>query len=63
MKRHCDICGAESDDYWMVPISTGTKTVWLCWRCYQNADKEAASSDMIRGYKLHKISESKKRNR
>ena len=47
----------------MVPISTGSKTEWWCAKCYQNADKEAEQSDLIRGYKLHKISESKKRNR
>lgn len=63
MRRQCDICGAESDEYWMVPISTGSKTEWWCAKCYQNADKEAEQSDLIRGYKLHKISESKKRNK
>ncbi len=63
MKQTCCICGEEDDDYWMVSISTGSKTEWWCAKCYQNADKEAAQSDLIRGYKLHKISESKKRNR
>ena len=63
MQRRCEICGILEDEYWMKSFGTGTKTVWLCWKCYQNADKEAASSDMIRGFKLHKISESKKRNR
>ena len=61
MKRECDVCGLVQDDYWMVSYNIGTKTKWFCWDCYQNADREATQSDLIRGYKLHKISESKKR--
>ena len=60
MKRRCDVCGIEADDYWMVPYNIGTKTKWLCWECSQTADREADQSDMQRGYQLHKISESKK---
>lgn len=49
MKQICCICGEEDDESWMVPISTGSKTEWWCAKCYQNADKEAAQSDLIRG--------------
>lgn len=61
MKRECDICGCESDEYWMQSFNHGRKTVWLCWDCYKNSQREAMQSDRIRGYKLHRISESKKR--
>ena len=47
----------------MKSINVGRKTIWICWECYQNADREANLSDMIKGYKLHKISESKKRRK
>lgn len=60
MKRRCDVCGIEADDYWMVPYNIGTKTKWLCWKCSQTADREASQSDLIRGYRLHKICESKR---
>ena len=63
MRRYCDLCGFEADDYWMKNINVGRKTIWICWECYQNADREANLSDMIKGYKLHKISESKKRRK
>lgn len=61
MKRKCDICGTEHSEWDMQPMNTGRKTEWWCWDCYQNADREATQSDLIRGYRLHKISESKKR--
>ena len=63
MIRQCDICGCVADEYWMRSFNTGSRTIWLCWECYQNADREAHLSDLFKGYKLHKISESKKRNR
>lgn len=61
MKRECDVCGLIQDDYWMASYGIGKKTIWLCWKCYCTGDREATQSDLIRGYKLHKISESKKR--
>lgn len=63
MKRECDICGDEFDEYWMRSYNTGRKTWWLCWECYQAAEREAAQSDMVRWKKLGKIAESKKRNK
>ena len=61
MTRTCDICGKECNEKLMEHYFTGRKTEWWCWDCYQNADREATQSDLIRGYRLHKISESKKR--
>ncbi len=63
MKRICDICGCESDEYWMKPFNYGRKTVWLCWDCFKNSQREATQSDKFRQRKLYKISESKKRNK
>lgn len=63
VKRYCDVCGCESDEYWMKSFNIGAKTLWLCWGCFQNAEREADESDMTRDYRLHKISESKKRKR
>ena len=63
MKRKCDVCGIEADDYWMKSFNHGSRTLWLCWECYQAGEREATQSDMMRGYKLHKISESKKRTK
>lgn len=63
MKRTCDVCGLTADEYWMHPFNTGRKVMWLCWDCYKNSQREATMSDMTRQKKLHKMHESKKRNR
>jgi ribosome-binding protein aMBF1 (putative translation factor) len=63
MKRHCDICGCEADEYWMQSYNTGRKVVWLCWDCYKNSQYEATKSDLSRQKKLYQIANSKKRHR
>ena len=63
MRKHCDICGNEADEYWMRSYDIGCKTIWLCWDCYKTAQREATISDVYRGKKLHKIAVSKKRNK
>lgn len=63
MKRTCDVCGAESDEYWMKSFNIGRRTVWLCWECYKASQREATLSDLFRQRKLYKINESKKRTK
>ena len=62
MKRTCEICGLEADEYWMFPFNTGRKSMWLCWDCYKNSQREANLSDRHRQHRLYKINQSKKRN-
>ena len=63
MKRICDICGCESDEYWMYSYYTGRKMMWLCWDCFKNSQREATKSDVFRQKKLYKMHNSKKRNK
>lgn len=63
MKRICDICGCEADEYWMKPYYTGRGVKWFCWDCYKNSQREATLSDLARQKKLYMIHESKKRSR
>ena len=63
MKRTCDVCGIEADEYWMFPFNIGTKTKWLCWTCWKNAQREANLSDRHRQQKLFKIKLSKSRHK
>ena len=63
MKRHCEVCGIEADDYWMQSYNTGRRTVWLCWECYQTSQREATQSDLHRQQRLYRIHESNKRKR
>lgn len=63
MKRKCDLCGIEADDYWMHDYSYGTGTLWFCHKCYMNGEYEAMKSDMTRRSKVRKINDAKKRYR
>lgn len=63
MKRACDICGCEFDEYWMESYNIGTKTLWCCWDCYKNSQREVLLSEIYRQKKLYKIHESNKRNK
>ena len=63
MKRTCDVCGCEADDYWMVPYNTGRGVKWFCWECWKTSQREANLSDRHRQQKLYKIKKSKERNR
>lgn len=63
MKRKCEFCGLEADDHWMMSYNTGRRTVWLCWECFKNSQREANLSDRHRQQKLYMIHKSKKRNK
>lgn len=63
MKRVCDICGCEADEYWMKSFNTGRKMMWLCWECFKNSQREATLSDIYRQKKLYRMHEGKKRNK
>ena len=63
MKRICDNCGLEAEEYWMFPFNTGRSAKWFCWDCYKNAQREATKSDLARQKKLYQIHNGKKRNR
>ena len=63
MKRACDICGIEADEYWMHSFNHGTGRLWLCWDCYKNAQREATLSDLQRQKKLYKINQRNKRDK
>ena len=62
MKRKCDICGAEQNEWSMQSYNTGRKVVWLCWECWKNSQYEANKSDLSRQKKLYQIHKSKKRH-
>lgn len=63
MKRRCDICGKEVNEKLMESIGYGRRTEYWCWECYLNSQREASASDMYRQKRLHKMHNSKKRNR
>lgn len=63
MRRQCDVCGKEENEQLMQSINTGRKTEWWCWECWLNSQHEAAASEMARQQRLHRISESKIRNK
>lgn len=63
MKRTCDVCGTEADEYWMFPYNTGRGVKWFCWDCWKNSQKEANLSDRHRQQKLFKIKLSKSRHK
>ena len=54
-KRHCDICGIEADEYWMMPFYTGRRVIWLCWDCYKNSQYEVMKTEMGRQNRLEKF--------
>ena len=55
MLRRCDICGEEQEEKWMQTYNTGRRTMWLCWECYQESQRQADLSDLYRGNRLHKM--------
>lgn len=61
MNRHCDICGIEADEYWMMSYNTGRRVMWFCWDCWKNSQYEANKSDLSRQKKLYQIAKSKQR--
>ena len=63
MKRHCDICGCEADEHWMMPFNTGRKTMWLCWDCFKQSQYEVLKSGHFRQQKLYKLHNNRKRNK
>lgn len=63
MKRECEECGSIHDDYWMKSYDIGARTIWVCWNCWKNGQREATLSDIARKAKLKKIHNSNKRNK
>lgn len=61
MKRKCDICGTEQNEWIMEPIFTGRKTEWWCWDCWKKSQYEAVKSEIHRRKTLGKINENRKR--
>lgn len=63
MFRQCEICGKEDYEQFMKSYFTGSKTVWLCWDCWKNSQREATLSDLYRQKRLYRIHVSKKRKK
>lgn len=63
MMRKCNVCGKEVNENLMEQIGYGRNKEYWCWECYLNSQREAAASDMYRQKRLHKMRNSKKRNR
>ena len=63
MKRTCDVCGIEADEYWMIAYNTGRGMKWFCWDCWKKSQREANLSDRHRQQKLFKIKLSKSRHK
>ena len=64
MKRYCDNCGCEADDYWMHSFNPGgTGVQWWCSKCWNNSQHQASASDHHRHKQLYKIQNSKKRHK
>lgn len=45
MKRTCDVCGLEAEEYWMIAYNTGRGMKWFCWECWKKSQREANLSD------------------
>ena len=63
MKRTCDVCGLEAEEYWMIAYNTGRGMKWFCWDCWKKSQREANLSDRHRQQKLFKIKLSKSRHK
>ena len=63
MKRTCDVCGLEAEEYWMISYNTGRGMKWFCWDCWKKSQREANLSDRHRQQKLFKIKLSKSRHK
>jgi hypothetical protein len=63
MKVECSICGDIYDDYWMMRYDLGSKTVWLCWECYNSGQREAHLNEMRRGHILRKMDPDQRKKR
>ena len=61
MKRKCNVCGCEAEEYWMMSYNPGTGLKWFCWECYKNSQYEANRSDLSRQKRLYQIAKSKQR--
>lgn len=63
MIRECDICGKQEWEKYMEHYSTGRKTVWLCWECYLNAQREASLADFNSKKRCNKKNSMKQMNK
>ena len=63
MKRTCDVCGLEAEEYWMIAYNTGRGMKWFCWDCWKKSQREANLSDRHRQQKIFKIKLSKSRHK
>jgi len=61
MKRQCEICGLEAEEYWMFSYNAGKRKMWLCWDCYKQSQYEAAKSEINRQQKRYMIAKEKNR--
>ena len=62
MKRYCDICGNQADEYWMVKFFTGTGVQYFCWECYKQSQRENHLNEIRRSKLLSRTEQQKKRN-
>ena len=60
MQQKCCVCGKEEWEKYMHPYFTGRRTLWMCWDCYQESQRQATESDFFRMMKLHRIRDNKK---
>jgi len=62
MLRECCICGEEAEEKFMIKRSPSpVRPKWICWQCYQNAQKELKLYDLKAGNRVRKIEENKRR--
>ena len=59
MIRECCNCGAEQEEKWMMHYDIGTKTMWLCWDCYKQGQRENHLNDLRRQKRLNKMQKKK----
>lgn len=57
MKRACDICGQEAEQYWMDKYNTGRTTVWVCPACKRKGVREVNLSEVMNKKRKRKENE------
>ena len=59
--RKCAICGEDFEQKYMECISPSPRNPqWLCWKCYQQGQRENHLAEIRRANRLQKKNENKK---